>query len=69
MLFAREDVARLAGVLTATVACGINDGLRSVIMFILPDIPNKKTDGIGLTPAGPNDDQLCVRWAGYWRDS
>lgn len=143
MPFAREDVARLAGVSTATVPYVINDVLRSVtqetqrsvmraieerhylpgaigrslvmktdfIGFILPDIPkpiharwpglsrklwkrltaaslsgtatsdpmveraclaklvSKKTDGIGLTPAGPNDDQLCVRWAGYWRDS
>jgi hypothetical protein len=23
---------------------------------------SKKVDGIGLTPAGPNDDQSCVGW-------
>jgi hypothetical protein len=29
----------------------------------------KEVEGIGLTLAGGNDDQFCVRWAGYWRDS
>ena len=28
-----------------------------------------QADGIGLTPADPNIGLLCVRWAGYWRDS
>ncbi len=32
----------------------------------LAKLVSKKVDGIGLTPAGPNDDQLCVGWAGCW---
>ena len=35
----------------------------------LAKVVSKKAGNIGLTPAGGNDDdQLCVGWAGYWRD-
>jgi len=35
----------------------------------LAKLVSEKPDHIGLTPAGRHDASLCVRWAGYWRDS
>jgi LacI family transcriptional regulator len=55
--------------LTAASLSGTATSDPMVERACLAKLVSKKADGIGPTPAGPNDDQLCVRWAGYWRDS
>jgi DNA-binding LacI/PurR family transcriptional regulator len=54
--------------LTAASLSGTETSDPMVERACLAKLVSKKADGIGLTAASPNDDQSCVRWAGYWPD-